>query len=115
MSSTTAAGTTAAGAGGAGPLKLKFIFANYDGVVVEYTAEPSTKIKDLKAELVGRWPPGSVCARGVYPITDRSTSSGIERLCETSDRPMLYVPPLPPSLLCPDRLSPCYLCCCLTL
>lgn len=52
--------TTTAGAG-TGPLKLKFIFANHDGVVVEYTAEPNTKIKDLKAELVERrWPPG-VC------------------------------------------------------
>lgn len=56
--------TTTAGAG-TGPLKLKFIFANHDGVVVEYTAEPNTKIKDLKAELVERrWPPG------VEPVAD---------------------------------------------
>ena len=39
-------------------LKLKFIFANHDGVVVEYETEPTTLIKDLKVALVGRWPPG---------------------------------------------------------
>lgn len=41
-----------------GPLKLKFIFANHDGVVVEHTTEPSMLVKDLKVELAGRWPPG---------------------------------------------------------
>lgn len=49
-----------AAAAGAPPaiLKLKFIFANHDGVVVEYETEPTTLIKDLKVALVGRWPPG---------------------------------------------------------
>lgn len=40
------------------PLKLKFIFANHDGVVVEYTTESGTLIKDLKVELVELWPSG---------------------------------------------------------
>lgn len=40
------------------PLKLKFIFANHDGVVVEYTTDSGTLIKDLKVELVGLWPSG---------------------------------------------------------
>lgn len=55
-SAAAAAGATA----GAPPaiLKLKFIFANHDGVVVEYETEPTTLIKDLKVALVGRWPPG---------------------------------------------------------
>lgn len=55
MASTAAA---VAGGAGTGPLKLKFIFANHDGVMVEHTAEPGTLIKDLKAALVGRWPSG---------------------------------------------------------
>lgn len=56
MSATTTA------AAGTGPLRLKFIFANHDGVVVEHTAQPTTKIKDLKAELVERrWPTGVMC------------------------------------------------------
>lgn len=56
MASSTAAGATA----GAPPatLRLKFIFANHDGVVVEYETEPTTLIKDLKVALVGRWPSG---------------------------------------------------------
>ena len=56
MASTAAAAV--AGGAGTGPLKLKFIFANHDGVMVEHTAEPGTLIKDLKAALVGRWPSG---------------------------------------------------------
>lgn len=55
-----ASSSTAAGAGAGPPaiLRLKFIFANHDGVVVEYETEPTTLIKDLKVALVGRWPPG---------------------------------------------------------
>lgn len=45
-------------AAGAAPLKLKFIFANHDGVVVECTTESGTLVKDLKLELVERWPSG---------------------------------------------------------
>lgn len=56
----TAAGATAAATAGAPPLRLKFIFANHDGVVVEYETEPTTLIKDLKVALMGRWPPGEV-------------------------------------------------------
>lgn len=103
MSSTTTARTAAAGPGGAGPLKLKFIFANYDGVVVEYQAEPSTKIKDLKAELVGRWPSGSVCVRGVCPLrlpTMHTSTSHSTTLALRNLRPKLYVPPLALSPLC---------------
>lgn len=56
-----AAGAGAGARGGAqaaATLRLKFIFANHDGVVVEYETEPTTLIKDLKVALVGRWPEG---------------------------------------------------------
>lgn len=61
MASTASTAATAGGTG-AGPatLKLKFIFANHDGVVVEHETEPTTLIKDLKVALVGRWPAGEV-------------------------------------------------------
>lgn len=59
MASTAGATTlgTAAGAGGAA-LRLKFIFANHDGVVVEFETEPTTLVKDLKVALMGQWPTG---------------------------------------------------------
>lgn len=57
----TAAGATSlgatAGAGGAA-LRLKFIFANHDGVVVEFETDPTTLVKDLKVALMGQWPTG---------------------------------------------------------
>ncbi|CAN0426629.1 unnamed protein product, partial [Ectocarpus sp. 12 AP-2014] len=56
---------TAAGAGGAA-LRLKFIFANHDGVVVEFETEPTTLVKDLKVALMGQWP------TGVDPVQDLS-------------------------------------------
>eukprot|EP00752_Nemacystus_decipiens_P018195 g16324.t1 len=67
-STAAAAAAAAAGATGAPPaiLKLKFIFANHDGVVVEYETEPTTLIKDLKVALVGKWPPA------VEPVSDLS-------------------------------------------
>ncbi|CAN0071451.1 unnamed protein product [Ectocarpus sp. 6 AP-2014] len=67
MASTGGATTlgTAAGAGGAA-LRLKFIFANHDGVVVEFETEPTTLVKDLKVALMGRWP------TGVEPVQDLS-------------------------------------------
>lgn len=55
------ASAASAAAAGPGTLKLKFIFANHDGVVVEHETEPTTLIKDLKVALVGRWPSGKVC------------------------------------------------------
>lgn len=58
--------STAAAAATPSTLKLKFIFANHDGVVVEYTTEPGVLIKDLKAELVGRWPEGAINSYTLY-------------------------------------------------
>lgn len=55
-------GATGAGAQATATLRLKFIFANHDGVVVEYETEPTTLIKDLKVALVGRWPTGTFTA-----------------------------------------------------
>ncbi|CAM9652644.1 unnamed protein product [Scytosiphon promiscuus] len=57
MASTAGTAPTGGGVGAEqGTLKLKFIFANHDGVVVEHETEPTTLIKDLKVALVGRWP-----------------------------------------------------------
>lgn len=50
---------SAPGAAVSVPIKIKFIFANHDGVVVEYTAEPGTLVKDLKTELADQWPSGA--------------------------------------------------------
>eukprot|EP00903_Cladosiphon_okamuranus_P005851 g5790.t1 len=66
MASTAAAGAKAGAPPAPSILRLKFIFANHDGVVVEYETEPTTLIKDLKVALVGRWPPA------VEPVSDLS-------------------------------------------
>lgn len=55
-------------------LNLKFIFANHDGVVVEYTSDPNMLVKDLKSELMGQWPQGLLT--GEFGVISREIRAG---------------------------------------
>ncbi|CAM9518724.1 unnamed protein product, partial [Phaeothamnion confervicola] len=38
------------------PLKLRFLFANHDGIVTELTTDQSTEVRLLKLQLIKAWP-----------------------------------------------------------
>ena len=43
-------------------IKLKFVFANKDGLVLEQTTEMDTLVSEIKSTLIASWPTGDLNA-----------------------------------------------------
>lgn len=60
------------------PSPTRFLFANHDGVTVELSVLPTTRVADVKQRLREAWPPALLTAERRRSLGRSSTSSSVQ-------------------------------------
>ena len=56
-------------------IRVKFIFANRDGINVEFDCSPSDTVLEVKTSLISEWPKGEQLRQQFFPESKRKVSN----------------------------------------